>query len=144
MLGYVKSSARRCIASRSDAIGIHVLRKYSGETDMDVLRPTWVLFALHGDMMFPSLERAQRIGDPIASGRCRGRAPPEKPSISVGRSARGARVLRDADGRARPHRQERSLIRRNCCKNEIRAYGGCCAQERSQALQSMKPLAASV
>jgi hypothetical protein len=43
---------------RSDAqFGIHVLRKYSGETDIDVLRPTWVLFARYmGDMMYPSLE----------------------------------------------------------------------------------------
>ena len=34
-----------------------MLRKYSGENDIDVLKPTWVLFARYmGDMMYPSLE----------------------------------------------------------------------------------------
>ena len=57
-LRYVKSFCQAVHRFRSDAdFGIHVLRKYSGETDIDVLRPTWVLFARYmGDMMFPSLE----------------------------------------------------------------------------------------
>ncbi|HLZ06090.1 MAG TPA: ABC transporter substrate-binding protein [Bradyrhizobium sp.] len=57
-LRYVKSFCQGVHRFRSDAdFGIHVLRKYSGETDIDVLRPTWVLFARYmGDMMFPSLE----------------------------------------------------------------------------------------
>src|ERR1700756_5115465 len=57
-LRYVKSFCQAVHRFRSDAaFGIHVLRKYSGETDMDVLRPTWVLFARYmGDMMYPSLE----------------------------------------------------------------------------------------
>jgi len=57
-LRYVKSFCQAVHRFRSDAaFGIHVLRKYSGETDLDVLRPTWVLFARYmGDMMFPSLE----------------------------------------------------------------------------------------
>lgn len=58
VLRYVKSFCLAVHRFRSDAqFGIHVLRKYSGETDIDVLRPTWVLFARYmGDMMFPSLE----------------------------------------------------------------------------------------
>ena len=57
-LRYVKSFCEAVHRFRSDAaFGIHVLRKYSGETDIDVLRPTWVLFARYmGDMMYPSLE----------------------------------------------------------------------------------------
>jgi NitT/TauT family transport system substrate-binding protein len=57
-LRYVKSFCQAVHRFRSDAaFGIHVLRKYSGETDLDVLRPTWVLFARYmGDMMYPSLE----------------------------------------------------------------------------------------
>lgn len=57
-LRYVKSFCQAVHRFRSDAdFGIHVLRKYSGEADIDVLRPTWVLFARYmGDMMFPSLE----------------------------------------------------------------------------------------
>jgi hypothetical protein len=57
-LRYVKSFCQAVHRFRSDAgFGIHVLRKYSGETDMNVLRPTWVLFARYmGDMMYPSLE----------------------------------------------------------------------------------------
>jgi hypothetical protein len=57
-LRYVKSFCQAVHRFRSDAdFGIHLLRKYSGETDIDVLRPTWVLFARYmGDMMFPSLE----------------------------------------------------------------------------------------
>ena len=57
-LRYVKSFCQAVHRFRGDAaFGIHVLRKYSGETDIDVLRPTWVLFARYmGDMMYPSLE----------------------------------------------------------------------------------------
>jgi NitT/TauT family transport system substrate-binding protein len=57
-LRYVRSFCQAVHRFRSDAaFGIHVLRKYSGETDEDVLRPTWVLFARYmGDMMYPSLE----------------------------------------------------------------------------------------
>jgi ABC-type nitrate/sulfonate/bicarbonate transport system substrate-binding protein len=57
-LRYVKSFCQAVHRFRGDAaFGIHVLRKYSGENDMDVLRPTWVLFARYmGDMMYPSLE----------------------------------------------------------------------------------------
>ncbi len=57
-LRYVKSFCQAVHRFRSDAdFGVHVLRKYSGEADIDVLRPTWVLFARYmGDMMFPSLE----------------------------------------------------------------------------------------
>jgi ABC-type nitrate/sulfonate/bicarbonate transport system substrate-binding protein len=57
-LRYVKSFCQAVHRFRSDAaFGIHVLRKFSGETDINVLRPTWVLFARYmGDMMYPSLE----------------------------------------------------------------------------------------
>jgi hypothetical protein len=57
-LRYVRSFCQAVHRFRSDAeFGIHVLRKYSGETDIEVLRPTWVLFARYmGDMMYPSLE----------------------------------------------------------------------------------------
>ncbi len=57
-LRYVSAFCQAVHRFRSDAeFGIHVLRKYSGETDIDVLRPTWVLFARYmGDMMYPSLE----------------------------------------------------------------------------------------
>ena len=56
-LRYVRAFCQAVHRFRSDAqFGIHVLRKYSGETDIDVLRPTWVLFARYmGDMMYPSL-----------------------------------------------------------------------------------------
>jgi NitT/TauT family transport system substrate-binding protein len=57
-LRYVRAFCQAVHRFRSDAgFGIHVLRKYSGETDIDVLKPTWVLFARYmGDMMYPSLE----------------------------------------------------------------------------------------
>lgn len=57
-LRYVRAFCSAVHRFRSDAaFGIHVLRKYSGETDMDVLRPTWVMFARYmSDMMFPSVE----------------------------------------------------------------------------------------
>jgi NitT/TauT family transport system substrate-binding protein len=57
-LRYVRAFCQAVHRFRSDAqFGIHVLQKYSGETDIDVLRPTWVLFARYmGDMMYPSLE----------------------------------------------------------------------------------------
>lgn len=55
---YVKAFCQAVHRFRSDAeFGIHVLRKYSGEDDIDILRPTWVLFARYmNDMMFPNLE----------------------------------------------------------------------------------------
>jgi ABC-type nitrate/sulfonate/bicarbonate transport system substrate-binding protein len=57
-LRYVRAFCQAVHRFRSDAeFGIHVLGKYSGEADIDVLRPTWVLFARYmGDMMYPSLE----------------------------------------------------------------------------------------
>lgn len=57
-LRYVRAFCQAVHRFRTDAeFGVHVLRKYSGETDVDVLRPTWVLFARYmSDMMFPSLE----------------------------------------------------------------------------------------
>jgi NitT/TauT family transport system substrate-binding protein len=57
-LRYVRAFCQAVHRFRSDPqFGIHVLRKYSGETDIDVLKPTWVLFARYmGDMMYPSLE----------------------------------------------------------------------------------------
>jgi len=57
-LRYVRAFCQAVHRFRSDAqFGIHVLRKYSGENDIDVLKPTWVLFARYmGDMMYPSLE----------------------------------------------------------------------------------------
>ena len=57
-LRYVRAFCQAVHRFRSDAqFGIHVLRKYSGETDLDILRPTWVLFARYmGGMMYPSLE----------------------------------------------------------------------------------------
>lgn len=57
-LRYVRAFCQAVHRFRSDAqFGIQVLGKYSGETDIDVLRPTWVLFARYmGDMMYPSLE----------------------------------------------------------------------------------------
>jgi hypothetical protein len=55
---YVKAFCQAVHRFRSDAdFGIHVLRKYSGEDDIKILRPTWVLFARYmNDMMFPNLE----------------------------------------------------------------------------------------
>ncbi len=57
-LRYVKAFCQAVHRFRSDAeFGIHVLRKYSGEADIGVLKPTWILFARYmNDMMFPSLE----------------------------------------------------------------------------------------
>jgi ABC-type nitrate/sulfonate/bicarbonate transport system substrate-binding protein len=57
-LRYVRAFCQAVHRFRSDAeFGIHVLKKYGGETDIDILRPTWVLFArCMGDMMYPSLE----------------------------------------------------------------------------------------
>ncbi|MDN5005703.1 ABC transporter substrate-binding protein [Bradyrhizobium sp. GCM10027634] len=57
-LRYVKAFCQAVHRFRSDAeFGIHVLRKYSGEEDIAILRPTWVLFARYmSDMMFPNLE----------------------------------------------------------------------------------------
>ena len=57
-LRYVRAFCQAVHRFRSDAeFGVHVLRKHSGETDIDVLRQTWVLFARYmGDMMYPSLE----------------------------------------------------------------------------------------
>ena len=57
-LRYVRAFCHAVHRFRSDAqFGIHVLRKYSGETDIDILKSTWVLFARYmGDMMYPSLE----------------------------------------------------------------------------------------
>jgi NitT/TauT family transport system substrate-binding protein len=57
-LRYVRAFCQAVHRFRSDAqFGIHVLRKYSGETDIEILRPTWVLFARYmSDMMYPSLE----------------------------------------------------------------------------------------
>ncbi|MDN3274329.1 ABC transporter substrate-binding protein [Frankia sp. RB7] len=57
-LRYVKAFCQAVHRFRSDVeFGIHVLRKYSGESDTEILRPTWVLFARYmSDMMFPNLE----------------------------------------------------------------------------------------
>jgi NitT/TauT family transport system substrate-binding protein len=43
---------------RTDAqFGVEVLRKYTGQSDPDILESSWVMFArLMGGMMFPSLE----------------------------------------------------------------------------------------
>ena len=43
MCGPSASGVTDSVATRNSAS--HVLRKYSGETDIDVLKPTWVLFA---------------------------------------------------------------------------------------------------
>jgi NitT/TauT family transport system substrate-binding protein len=55
---YVRAYCQGVFRFRTDPkFGIAVLRKYSGETDMDILAPTWVMFARYmGAMMFPSLE----------------------------------------------------------------------------------------
>jgi NitT/TauT family transport system substrate-binding protein len=57
-LRYVRAFCQAVHRFRSDAaFGIHVLGKYSGETDIAILKPTWVLFARYmSDMMYPSLE----------------------------------------------------------------------------------------
>lgn len=55
---YVKAFCQAVHRFRTDAqFGMHVIRKYSGHDDVDVLRQTWVLFARYmNDMFFPSLE----------------------------------------------------------------------------------------
>ena len=58
VIRYVEAFCRGVWHFRTNALfGLHVLRKYTGETDEQVLKQTWVLFArLMGGMMFPSLE----------------------------------------------------------------------------------------
>jgi hypothetical protein len=48
---------------RTDAaFGTGVLRKYAGESDPEVIGPTWVMFArFMGGLMFPSLEGMRSV-----------------------------------------------------------------------------------
>ena len=58
VMRYVRAYCQAVYRFRTDAaFGTGVLLKYTGESDPDVLGPTWVMFArLMGGMMFPSLE----------------------------------------------------------------------------------------
>ncbi len=58
VLRYVRAYCQGVYRFRTDAaFGIGLLRKYTRETETDVLEQTWVLFArLMGGMMFPSVE----------------------------------------------------------------------------------------
>jgi NitT/TauT family transport system substrate-binding protein len=58
VLRYARAYCQGVYRFRTDAkFGIEVLRKYTGESDPDVLVASWVMFArLMGGMMFPSLE----------------------------------------------------------------------------------------
>ena len=65
VLRYVRSYCQGVYRFRTDArFGIEVLRKYSGQTDADIVEPSWVMFArVMGGMMFPSLEGMRNASD---------------------------------------------------------------------------------
>jgi ABC-type nitrate/sulfonate/bicarbonate transport system substrate-binding protein len=62
-LRYVRAYCQAVYRFRTDAaFGTTVLAKYAGESDPDVLGPTWVMFARYmGGMMFPSLEGMRSV-----------------------------------------------------------------------------------
>jgi ABC-type nitrate/sulfonate/bicarbonate transport system substrate-binding protein len=64
VLRYVRAYCQAVYRFRTDAaFGIAVLRKYTGESDPEIIEQTWVLFArLMGGMMFPSLEGMRSAG----------------------------------------------------------------------------------
>ena len=61
---YVRAYCEAVWRFRTDArFGVEVLRKYTRETDAEVVDRTWVLFArLMGGMMFPSVEGVRNAG----------------------------------------------------------------------------------
>jgi ABC-type nitrate/sulfonate/bicarbonate transport system substrate-binding protein len=65
VIRYVRAFCAGVHRFRTDpAFGIGVLRKYGGETDAQIQRDTWVLFArLMGGMMYPSLEGMRGAAD---------------------------------------------------------------------------------
>ncbi len=65
VLRYVRAYCQGVYRFRTDAaFGIGVLRKYTRESDSDILEQTWVLFArLMGGMMFPSVEGVRNAGE---------------------------------------------------------------------------------
>jgi hypothetical protein len=64
VLRYVRAYCQAVYRFRTDAaFGIAVLRKYTGESDPEIIAQTWVLFArLMGGMMFPSIEGMRSAG----------------------------------------------------------------------------------
>lgn len=65
VLRYVRAYCQGVYRFRTDArFGVEVLRKYSGQTDADIVEPSWVMFArVMGGMMFPSLEGMRNASD---------------------------------------------------------------------------------
>ncbi len=63
VLRYARAYCQAVYRFRTDAaFGTGVLRKYAGESDPEVIGPTWVMFArLMGGMMFPSLEGMRSV-----------------------------------------------------------------------------------
>jgi ABC-type nitrate/sulfonate/bicarbonate transport system substrate-binding protein len=61
---YTRAYCRGIHRFRTDAdFGVAVLRKYTGQSEPDVLGPTWVMYARYmGAMMFPSLEGVRNAG----------------------------------------------------------------------------------
>lgn len=64
---YVQAFCQGVWRFRTDArFGVGVLRKHTGEADVQVLEQTWVLFArLMGGMMFPSVEGMRNAADAL-------------------------------------------------------------------------------
>jgi ABC-type nitrate/sulfonate/bicarbonate transport system substrate-binding protein len=58
VLRYVRAYSQGVHRFRTDAaFGVEVLRKHTGQSELDILESSWVMFArLMGGMMFPSLE----------------------------------------------------------------------------------------
>jgi hypothetical protein len=101
VLRYVRAYCQGVYRFRTDAgFGIEVLRKYTGESDPDVLVASWVMFArLMGGMMFPSLEGVRNAARLLHE---LGAAPPRagrggRSGAGGGAGARG--ILRLPDGR---------------------------------------------
>jgi len=63
VLRYVRAYSQGVYRFRTDAkFGLNVIQKYSGETDLEILEPTYILFArLMGGMMFPSVEGVRTV-----------------------------------------------------------------------------------
>jgi ABC-type nitrate/sulfonate/bicarbonate transport system substrate-binding protein len=66
-LAYVRAYCRGVHRFRTDAaFGIEVLRKYTGESDRQILEPTWIYFSrLMGGTMFPSVEGMRGVSDAL-------------------------------------------------------------------------------
>lgn len=62
-LRYVRAYCQAVYRFRTDAaFGTAVLQKYAGESDPEVIGPTWVMFArFMGGMMFPSVEGMRSV-----------------------------------------------------------------------------------